>query len=216
MKFIPVETQPFGLNSLSGVRLTPPFQARLDRLAASNTGNPAWRNRKTAEARQLLALEQIASYRIRILEFDVSGSLRVVFALHTPVPCRPDAEQQLVVAPEAVLGLDYPSQAVLQAMPGSAFLTVLHPREVWHANVALPGQSLCLGAKLPAGIRVRALVMMAYGALSGQTMQQVDPHDAAGVMNVEAAAWWQQNLNQLPLSPEPFLIRPQQAQGDES
>ena len=110
-----------------------------------------------------------------------------------------------MVEPQAVLGLTYPQEALRQALPGYSFLQVLAPGDVWHANVAFgPVRPLCLGAALPANVRVKELVLMAYGALSMQTVQ-IDEQDAAGVMNAAAALWWQQNTARAPLSRAPFL-----------
>jgi hypothetical protein len=65
-------------------------------------------------------------------------------------------------------------------------------------------QPLCLGARLPAGIRVKELVLMAYGALSMQTVM-IDELDPAGVLNPVAARWWQANTDRIPLSRAAFL-----------
>jgi hypothetical protein len=125
--------------------------------------------------------------------------------LRVPVPCRPGGVGDLVIEPEAVLGLTYPEEALRQAMPGYSFLQVLAPSDVWHANVAFgPVRPLCLGTALPAGVRVKELVLMAYGALSMQTVQ-IDEQGPAGVLNAAAALWWQQNTARAPLSRAPFL-----------
>ena len=88
---------------------------------------------------------------------------------------------------------------------GYAYVQIIHPLAVWHANVSVKGpQVLCLGAQLPAGIRLKDIVLMTYGALSMQTVM-IDETDPAGVMNGEAAKWWQTNLNLVPLSREAFL-----------
>jgi hypothetical protein len=184
--------------------LLPNFQAWLDRLAATATGPVVWRMRKVAEARDLLALSQRAN-RLRIQELDLRESLRALLHLRVPVACRPGADGELVVGREVLLGLTYPQQAICQQLPGYAFFQILAPHHVWHANVSPdPVQALCLGTKLPAGIRVLELVLMAYGALSMQTVQ-IDERDAAGVLHAEAALWWQRNMHRIPLSRAPFL-----------
>jgi hypothetical protein len=50
------------------------------------------------------------------------------------------------------------------------------------------------------------IVVMTYGALTMQSVM-IDEQDSAGVLNRDAAHWWQQNLWRIPLSREPF-IRP--------
>jgi len=44
--------------------------------------------------------------------------------------------------------------------------------------------------------------------LSMQTVM-IDERDSAGVLNSAAAKWWQQNLNRIPLTREPFIRRQQ-------
>ena len=95
-------------------------------------------------------------------------------------------------------------RALRQALPGPAFVQIFAPQDVWLPAVKLPEQPLCLGATLPAGIRVRSLVLMTYGALSMQAIQ-VNEIDPAGVFNAEAARWWQQNMHWIPLTRKPFL-----------
>jgi hypothetical protein len=177
-------------------------------------GHPAWRARKRTEARELLALAQIAPLgRMSIKSLSLSEHLRALILLRVSVPCRPEPEGKVVVAPYALLGLIYPPEALFQSLPGFAFVQILAPSRVWHANVADgPIQALCLGAQLPPGVRVAELILMAYGALSMQTVM-IDEADPAGVLNVEAARWWQQNMHMIPLSAAPFLDRPSDASG---
>ena len=49
------------------------------------------------------------------------------------------------------------------------------------------------------------LVLMAYGALSLQTTQ-FSLADPAGVLNPEAARWFQANPTHIPLTREPFRL----------
>ena len=58
--------------------------------------------------------------------------------------------------------------------------------------------------QLPAGIPLKEIILMTYGALTMQTTQ-LDILDSAGVLNPFAADWWQRNTNRIPLSREPFL-----------
>ena len=60
------------------------------------------------------------------------------------------------------------------------------------------------GTVLVNGQPGKDLVVMAYGALAMQTVQ-IDVLDPAGVMNAEAARWWQANIDRVPLSTAPFL-----------
>jgi hypothetical protein len=206
MQFTPVrpEVPPGCLAALAKVTLTAENQRVLDEAMKGAGGPPEWRCRKQAEARDLLALAQIAP-RFKVGWIDLAAALRALLFLRVPVPCRPGAAGELVIAPQTVLGLTYPQEALRQQLPGYSFLQVLAPGDVWHANVAFgPVRPLCLGAALPANVRAKELVLMAYGALSMQTVQ-IDEQDAAGVMNAEAAQWWQKNTARVPLSRAPFL-----------
>lgn len=204
MKIQPVKTTPVSLHHLNQIELNPASRARFEEALSASSGDPTWRARKSAEARELLALVQVAPQRIRLLEIDLKSNFRAIIALNVPVACWTGAEQDVAIASGALLALDYPREAISVPTPGYAFFTILEPRNVWHANVRLPDQPLCLGPKLPAGIRVLSLIQMAYGALSLQTIQ-IDPADSAGVLNVDAADFWQRNLQRVPLSKEPFL-----------
>lgn len=193
-----------GLAALAQVTLSPENQRLLDEAMNGAGGPPPWKHRKHAEARDLMALSQIAQ-RLRVGSLDLTADLRALLLLRVPVPCRPGGVGELVIEPQAVLGLTYPQEALRQALPGYGFLQVLAPADVWHANVAFgPVRPLCLGAALPANVRVKELVLMAYGALSMQTVQ-IDEQDAAGVMNAAAALWWQNNTARVPLTRTAFL-----------
>lgn len=195
---------PGGLAALAKVELDERGEAMLNSAGAEAGGPLPWRNRKKAEARDLLALCRIAP-RLQIQQLDLRESLRALLFLRTPVPLRPGEHGEFFTGNYAVLGLTYPQEALSKQLPGFAFLEILAPENVWHANVSTyPVQRLCLGAQLPAGIRVKELVLMAYGALTMQTVQ-IDESDSAGVLNAEAAIWWQQNRARLPLSRVPFL-----------
>jgi hypothetical protein len=195
---------PGGLANLQAVELTAEMQRFLDHSMTAAGGPPPWRNRKRAEARDLLALGQIST-RLSVQYLDLREALRTVLLLRVPVPRLTGADAELTVARHAVLGLTYPHAALREQLPGYAFIQILAPDCVWHANVAPdPVQPLCLGARLPAGIRVKELVLMAYGALSMQTVM-IDELDSAGVLNPVAARWWQANTERIPLSRAAFL-----------
>lgn len=193
-----------GLSMLHEVELTEPFRSIYAQVAPGAAGPEPWRRRKLAGAHELLVLAQVSG-RVVLQYLELAASLRTVFLLKVPVPCRP-AGGEFVVAPTALLGLTYKQEAMLTAQPGYSFLEILEPRDVFHSNVsnAPPGQMLCLGPQLPAGIRISELVLMAYTALSLQTIQfsLVDP---AGVLNPAAARWFQANPATIPLTKEPFL-----------
>jgi hypothetical protein len=190
--------------ALDGVQLVGPHAARLEAAQALNNGPRAWQVRKLREARDLVALAQLAPGRCVLLDLDLQGDLTAVFALNVPVPQRLRPDNSLLVAQGALLGLRYPADAVRLPKHGASFFQVLDPRIEWHPNVHAEKQMLCLGTKLPAGILVRELVLMAYHALSLQSVQ-VDESDPAGVMNLDAARWWQANLHRAPLTRDPFV-----------
>lgn len=201
---VPPAVPPGGLAALNDVVLTTDLQRLLDQAAELSGGPAPWRRRKLAEARDLLALTQIAG-RLKPMALDLREALRAMLWMQVSLPCLAEPDGELAIADQAVLGLTYPQEALRQQLPGYAFIQVLAPDHVWHANVSAgPIRSLCLGPQLPAGIRVKELILMAYGALSMQTVQ-IDEQDPAGVMNADAARWWQRNLHRAPLSRTPFL-----------
>ncbi|MCX5676337.1 MAG: hypothetical protein NTX87_15150 [Planctomycetota bacterium] len=188
-----------GLRALPTVDLNKRNGAMLEAAAAASLGSPIWRARKQAEAREVLALSQIAD-RFRVYEVRMSTDLLVVAEMHVPVPCMEGPDQPLQVFPKALLGIKYPEAVLSESLPGTVFVQVLAPGGVWHPNVARAyGQPLCLGPRMPAGIPLREIVLLTYGALSMQTVQ-LDPGDAAGVLNVEAAQYWQANVDKIPLT----------------
>ena len=197
---------PLGLAALPTVVLDARRQAMLDHAAAASRGDAVWRARKLAEARDLLALSQIAPPgRMEIDFLDLETELRALLVMRVPVPCLPNPSGDLVVEDHAVLGVTYPQKALALPMPGYAFVQIVGPPCVWHPNASVGhGQMLCLGAQLPAGIRVKELSLLSYSALAMQSAT-IDERDAAGVMNRDAAVWWQANGARIPLSRTPFL-----------
>ena len=167
-------------------------------------GPAAFRYRVKSEARDLVALAQ-HSGRMLVHWIDLSAGVRAKVELEVPVPCMPVPGGPLCIAPRALLGLLYPPEAILLPQPGYAFVRILQPQPVWCSNVSPDhNQALCLGPSLPAGIPLKEIVLMTYGALSMQTTQ-LNLLDPAGVLNPAAAEWWQRNTAQIPLSREPFL-----------
>ena len=193
-----------GLSALDKVALSPGHQRMLDAAAAACSGPRWWRTRKWAEARDLLALSQIAP-RFRVLDLDMRETLRVRAAMRVTVPCRPGADGQLRIEHLAVLGIMYSQEAVFRPQPGYTFVIILEPKGIWHPNVAVtPAQVVCLGPQLQPGVLAKELVHLAYGALTFQSVQMSE-YDFAGVMNADAARWWQQHRELIPLSRTPFL-----------
>jgi len=207
-----------GVAALDEVVLSKWHERMLARAAGGCNGPAAWRNRKLAEARDLLALAQISG-RMTVGEIDLRESLRALVRLRVPVPLEPDEAGRLRLADQAVLGVTYRQEAVRLPQPGFSFVQLLappfdlRPRDprppgVWHANVGRRehGQPVCLGETLDAGIPVKEIILLTYGALSMQSVTvMIDEQDSAGVMNHRAARWWQQNVDRIPLSREPFV-----------
>jgi hypothetical protein len=196
-----------GLAALHEVELTKARQSKLDALMAEARGQPVWKRRKGAEARELLALEQIAP-RMHIDYLDLTEALRAVVFLRTPVAGRPKENGELPLADMAVLGIEYRQEFLTQPTPGYSYVQILSPTDLFYPNVVSRpppmGQPLCLGVQLPPGIRLRELIVMSYGALTMQAFN-VKVMEINGVFNVEAARWWDQNLARVPLSKVPFL-----------
>jgi len=193
-----------GLSALEEVALSASNQRLLDAAHDACGGPAVWRYRKLAEAYELLALSEIAPL-FKVAFLDLREALRAVVLMHVPVPCLPDADGNLRIAPRTRLGIRYPEEALCRPVPGFSIVEIIQPKGVWHANVSTEAvQMLCLGAHIPAGIRLKEIVLMTYGALSLQTVM-IDEMDAAGVLNPEAARWWQQNIKLVPLSRVSFL-----------
>ncbi len=195
-----------GLARLDSMKLSD-RNARLYEEAVSRChGSAAFRSRKAAELLSILKLCELApSRRLTVLNCDLSEMMRVTLAMEVPVPCR-DAGGEFTVRERAVLGLMYHQEALIRPLPGHAFVVILAPANVWHANVSLEiaGQPLCLGESLPVGPLCVEIILSSYGALSMQTVM-TDEADPVGVMNIEAAKWWQQNTHLIPLSDTAFL-----------
>lgn len=196
-----------GLAALHEVLLTKENESRLQALMAEARGPAVWKRRKQAEARELLALSQIAP-RMHLDHLDLTEALRTVIFLRTPVAGRPKDNGELPLADMAVLGIEYRPEFLTQPTPGYSYVQILSPLDLWYPNVVSRpppmGQPLCLGVQLPAGIRLRELIVMSYAALTMQAFN-VKVMEINGVFNVEAARWWEQNLERVPLSKIPFL-----------
>lgn len=192
--------------------MTIELDERSDRMfeiaAATCGGPPAWRQRKTVEARGLLALtRQAGPSRMETLLLDLSGDLRAIFKLHVPVALEPGPDGRMRTAPEAVLGMVYPEVALSGPVPGFSVMTLLYPVGAWYSTVGTArGQHMCLGASIPTSMPMTELILLAYGTLSLQVVQ-LDPENPLGVMNPAAARWWQQpdNRKLIPLTRETFI-----------
>ena len=199
---------PGGLRALADVSLTSDRQRMLEAALSMSGGSVEWRCRKLAEATELLALSQIAPDRLCVQRLDLREALRAELLMHAPVPRRHEGGGDLVVGGRATLGLTYRQEAMLVPTPGYSFVEVLSPPDLYHAQVPPdPPHLLCLSTELPAGIRVRNLVLMVYEALTLQSLM-IDEMDPAGVMHPEAARFWQENTHRLPLTRTPFLGNP--------
>jgi hypothetical protein len=196
-----------GLGELDQVELQGAYRMVFDHACEAAGGKGGWPSRKKYEARKLMALAQLAGpRRMDVQMLDLRDDLRAMVRLTVPVPLTPDADGALRVAGVVVLGVAYPQIALSVPIPGYAPVTLLSPPHGgFHPNISTTGgQRLCLGTSLPAGIPVTEIVLLSYGLLSLQSVM-LDPDDSAGVMNDEAASFFQSRLDLIPLSDEPFL-----------
>jgi hypothetical protein len=154
-----------------------------------------------------MALAEISGGRLEVVRLDLSTDLRALLHLRVPVPTQPGGDGEIVVEPLAVLGLTWPEPVLSVQLPGTAFVEVLAPDAVFHANVLSgPVQPLCLGVKMPRGIPATELVIASFRALSLQEFQN-DTRHPAGVLNARAAEFWSHSPERMPLTSEPFLLR---------
>lgn len=201
----PRTPEPASLANLSEVKLGERERMLLEVASHRSAGPPVWFGRKGTEAYELLALATV-SPNLEVDRLDLSSDFRALMRMRVPVPCLGRPGGELRVVPGAVLALSVPFEALSTPQPGYRFMQILAPPGVHHPNVS-PGQPqlLCLGATLPAGITVKELVLASYRALAMQTVQ-VDEFDPAGVLNSDAARYWQGELQRLPLTDAPFLV----------
>jgi len=204
----PSLTASYGLADLATLPLDEGNQRNLDRLVEDIvSGSSAWRERKPREARGLIALSQIAP-RLSIRHLDLRTELITLVELRdTPVPCWPPGSAEIQIHRGAVLAIRYPEDILSRPIPGTSPIRILEPHFVFHSNVgpfANPTPSLCLGANVPRGFPLREIVLASYAALTLQAIS-LDTMDPAGVLNGDAATWWQANATRIPLTAEPFL-----------
>jgi len=205
-----------GLHDLSRIALESPYAEALADLEPTLLGRPAWVARKRVELRELFALAQLAPNRMSILGLDASTEIRALLDLRCDLSCLNPGDPDIHVERKARLFVRYPEAILRGPLPGTELVQIVEPHHVHHPNVgtaeafgsagpgAFASQTLCLGARIPRGLPLREALLMSYAALTLQSVQ-LDERDAAGVMNVDAARFWQQNPHRIPLSRETFL-----------
>ncbi len=199
--------RPIGLSSLDQIVLSPANEHLLAAAAASMQGVDPWPARKMSEARQLLALEQLAGpSRMKVRELDLEQDLRAKVWFDVPVAMTPDSTGAVRIEQGAVVGIIYPRAILSIPLPGYALTSLVEPAAgAFYPNVGSSrGQRMCLGAQLPVGIPVIELAIGAWSLLAMQTVM-LDVSDPAGVLHVAAAEYWLANRDRIPLSREPFL-----------
>ncbi len=204
--------RPLGLSSLDQITLTSANEHMLAVAAASMQGVDPWPARKKSEARQLLALEQLAgSSRMKGRELDLDQDLRAKIWFDVPVAMTPDSTGAVRIEQGAVVGIIYPRIILSIPLPGYALASLVEPAAgAFYPNLGSSrGQRMCLGAQLPVGIPVVELVLGAWSLLAMQTVM-MDAADSAGVMHMAAAEYWLAHRDRVPLTSEPFL-RPDRA-----
>ena len=207
--------RPPGLGSLDRITLTPANEHMLAVAASSMQGVDPWPARKMSEARQLLALGQLAgSKRMQVRELDLEQDLRATVWFDVPVAMTPDSTGALRIQQGAVVGIIYPRVILSIPLPGYALTSLVEPEAgAFYPNLGSSrGQRMCLGAQLPVGIPVVELALGAWSLLVMQTVM-LDAGDSAGVMHMAAAEYWQANRDRMPLTREP-LLRPDRLPGE--
>jgi hypothetical protein len=162
--------------------------------------DPVWRSfavRPLAEVMLLAGRAGPLRLRLEFIEI-CAAAVRLIVAMKVPVPVRA-GDGPVEISEQALLAVSYPREAMIHALPGLGVVQVLSPLGIFHPNIGGPGQQICLGASLPARIRLSELIFMCYGALSLQSVN-FDAMDPLGVMNGAAAEWWGRNRSQVPLT----------------
>jgi len=194
-----------GLQNLSRMPLSPASIAQLDLLDSQSSGSRAWRARKRVEAHELLALAEIAPTRMKVRAMDLRADLIAFVDLRVPLPLQDAPSGEMRVHEGARLVFALPASWLTESLPGTALVEILAPLRVFHPNVHdKPPQRLCLGPYIEAALPLRELVLLAWGALSLQTVQ-LDERDPAGLLNLEAARALQARPDLIPLTREAFL-----------
>jgi hypothetical protein len=197
----PAQGRTIGLHALRAVPLEPDAAERLRAAASAMRGDAPWKCRMLSEAHDLLALAQIAPTRVAVADLSLGDDLRAFVTMTCPVPCRAPGGP-VEIAEAAQIGLAYPRAALYD--PAAVLVQVLSPRYVFLGNVHPETGVVCLGTRVTAAIPVKQLLLMTFATLTAQTVV-LDPADYAGVFHPEAARWWWEHRNDLPLTREPFL-----------
>jgi len=194
------------LDSLGARELSPQHRTLFDTSATRCEGTEAWRARKLAEARGLLALcEAAPPGRLFVLALDLASELKVHVHLGVPVPVSLPGRRVEIVRHARMLarlletGLD-------EAPAGHEQITLTFPgHDVWHPCVSgSHRQCLALDDRMPAGITLVEMVLRAYEVLSLRSFAAA-PWDCRGVLNPDALAWWREHLYRVPLTSRPFF-----------
>lgn len=200
------------LNALDRIEFDAASMKRMDDARRKIDASTAWGRRKLAEYGDVVKLDQAARYRMKLADCQLAAApLHMMVAMNVPVPRTPNTDGELRTGELAVLGIVYPEDVLRQPLPGSFFVEVLYPPDVFHPNCAPgPRQQLCLGAVMPRGIPVREILLLSYAALCGQSVT-IDFTDPVGVLNLEACRFFEAHPAALPLTTEPFLRREETA-----
>jgi hypothetical protein len=197
----PKETpKPAAFDALDAVELDPPYQALLAELSRSATGPAHWRRCKHQQAKQVLALTQVAPRgRLAVMNIQMTDSLDLLLHLNVTVPRMPPGSDELVVEDRAIVAIHYPQEVLTQDLRGTACVRIDQPRHVWLANAHQAAGVLCIGQIIPRNTLVKEIIWLTYTALTMQTVM-FDTRDAAGVINPDAARWWAANQDRVPLT----------------
>jgi hypothetical protein len=188
------------------VPLLPAHESALQHARKIMLGAGFWRAAKLSAMREVLALAQIS--RLEVLGIDPTTELRMLIGMPCCVPCLPPGASEPLVEPRVELALRYGEEILRGPQPGYSIVEIRKPAFVFHPNVSEgPGQRLCLSASLPRGYPLREAIVASYAALTLQSVT-VDERDHAGVMSPDAARFWQQHMDRIPLTREPFLAAP--------
>jgi hypothetical protein len=195
----------YGLSDLDRVPLLPAHESALQHARTLMLGAGFWRAAKLSALREVLALAQIS--RLEVIGIDPTTSLRLLVGMPCCVPCLPPGGCEPRVEQRVELALRYGEEILRGPQPGYSIVEILKPHHVHHPNVSESPQRLCLAASLPRGYPLREAIVASYGALTFQSVT-VDERDPAGVMSPAAARFWQQHMERIPLTREPFLATP--------
>ena len=107
----------------------------------------------------------------------------------------------VVPADHFEVGIRFPFDYLRRADPGQV-LCLLHPRNVWHPNVALHAPFICAG-RLPPGTSLVDILYQVFEILTWRKFALGDP------LNPEASQWARDNLDRglFPTDPRPLKRR---------